>query len=235
MKRILWSAPLMGLLLFACFGSRQEVPGESTSGTAVTTRLQAPPVQRYIDLTTWRWGGRFYPASVTSAYTVIVTSGRFPDRFVAYGFDVRRGSAPFSVEGPLEYRARFEEQVRLDTASVPKQQAAIIPMTLTGKFDPSVGTDGGTDGGTDAGIDAGTDEGTVEEGDDGGSLPPPGDEPTAPEPPPIGNRGGGGELPTFAPWVETYAYAVALARNEGDQSGAPSVEAATFQLAPPAQ
>lgn len=225
MRRILWSAPLMGVLLFACFGSRQEVPTPPASPTGVTTRIQAPRVERYIDLTTWRWNGRFYPTHVTSAYTVIVTSRQFPDRFVAYGFDVRKGSAPFSVEGPLDLRARFEEQVRRDTATLSKDKAALVPLMLIGEFDAS----NPTDGGTDAGTDAGSEEGTVEEGDDGGTEPPPGG-PDAPEPPPIGNRGGGTELPTFAPWVETYAYAIALTSSEGDQSGAPSVDSATFQL-----
>jgi hypothetical protein len=221
MKRILWSAPLMGLLLFACLGSRQEVSGASLSGT---TGLQAPPVQRYIDLTTWRWGERFYPADVTSAYTVIVTSRTFPDRFVAYGFDVRRGSAPFSVEGALADRTRFEEQVRRDTATLPKDQAALVPLLLTGVFNPSIGTDGGTDAGAREERDAGTDGGT---GDGGG--------PDGTEPPPVGNRGGGSDLPTYAPWVETYAYAIALASESGERSGAPSVESATLQLEAPAQ
>jgi hypothetical protein len=229
MKRILWSAPLMGLLLFACFGSRQDVPGGSSAGLTATTptRLQAPPVQRYIDLDTWRWGERFYPADVASAYTVIVTSRNLPNRFVAYGFDVRRGRAPFSVEGSLEHRARFEEQVRRDTASLPKEVTATVPMLLTGVFDPATGLDGGADGGTDAGAEESLDAGIEGEAGDGGS----GADGT--EPPPVGNRGGGGELPTVGPWVETYAYAVALASESGDQSGAPTVESSSLQLAAP--
>lgn len=166
MKRLLWCVTCLGVLLFACLGTRQEVPSTRPSESTVTTRIQPPEIQRVIDLRTFRWGQRLYPTDTVSAYTVVITSPVFHDQFAAYGFDVQRGAAPFAVFGPMSSLETFKEQVRRETASIPGAQEAILALvfatnggaSLDGGMVPpppspapspgSSSTDGGDDGST---------------------------------------------------------------------------------------
>lgn len=154
MKRILWPALVLGLAVTACMSTRQDAPADLSSSRSALTGdastpcpTQLPPIQRSINLRTWRWGERFYPTDVASAYTVVVTSPvGFPGSFVAYGFDVARGTTPFAVAGPLSERERFEAAIQQEMRTVPRQQAGVISFLLT--LEPGPAGDGGTpDGG----------------------------------------------------------------------------------------
>lgn len=186
MKRILWLVPCLGLLVFACLGPGRETP-PPTSGE-VTTRLQAPPMQRTIQLQTWQWGERFFPSDTESAYAVIVTDPEFPGKFMAYGFDVTRGSAPFTVVGSVEYRQRFEDQMRREMSSISRGQMGVIAVEMTKR---AVLVPDCADGGTG----------------------------THWESPPGGGGSGSGDPPVDQPYIERYAYSLALGRNEAILEG----------------
>lgn len=186
MKRILWCLPCFGVLLFACFGTRPQVPPSPPSDGTVTTRLQAPAVQRTIHLQAWQWNERLFPTDSASAYTVIVTAPEFPGKFIGYGFDVKRGAAPFAVVGSLAYRERFMEKARQEMTTLPGGLTGLILLDLTQRA--IIRKDCG-----DAGISW--------------------------EGPPIGEDPGSGDPPVDQPYIERYAFSLALGRNEALMEG----------------